>query len=269
MMKWGIGTYTFTWAIGVAGYDAPQNPLDALGLLERAVTLGAAVVQYCDNLPLTALNVEERSVLLRRAQETGIALEIGTRGIAADNLRENLALARQCESPFVRVVVDKGSDEPTPEQVITRLRPLLPEFENAGVKLALENHDRFTARTLANIIEELNPARVGICLDTVNSFGSLEGPEIVVETLRPYVVNLHVKDFTVRRVPHQMGFLIEGAPAGQGRLNVPYLMTQLPPDISAILELWTPYQNATEATIQSEDKWAAESVSYLKPLLGE
>jgi sugar phosphate isomerase/epimerase len=110
---------------------------------------------------------------------------------------------------------------------------------------------------------------VGICLDTVNSFGSLEGPEVVVETLAPYVVNLHVKDFTIRRVVHQMGFIIEGAPAGQGRLNIPWLMRQLPGGISAVLELWTPYQENTPATVALEAQWADESVNYLKNTLGE
>ena len=253
----------------VPGYEAPGRALDALGLLERAIGFGASVVQYCDNLPLTKLSDAEQSELLNRAGEARIGIEVGTRGIGAENLRENLALAKRAGSPFVRVVVDKGHDEPTPEETITRLKPLIPEFADAGIILALENHDRFPARTLANVVEELGPENAGICLDTVNSFGSLEGPEVVVETLRPYVVNLHVKDFTIRRVPHQMGFLIEGAPAGQGRLNVPWLMTQLSPNISAILELWTPYQGATETTIELEDRWATESVSYLKPLLGE
>ena len=56
---------------------------------------------------------------------------------------------------------------------------------------------------------------VGICLDTVNSFGSLEGPEVVIETLAPYTVNLHIKDFDIRRTDHNMGFTIFGTPAGR------------------------------------------------------
>ena len=49
--------------------------------------------------------------------------------------------------------------------------------------LAIENHDRFNSTTLVEILERIDSDRVGICLDTVNSFGALEGPEVVLENL--------------------------------------------------------------------------------------
>ena len=49
-------------------------------------------------------------------------------------------------------------------------------FEEAGVVLAIENHDKFSTDELVYMVEELGPSWVGICLDTVNSFGALEGP---------------------------------------------------------------------------------------------
>jgi 3-oxoisoapionate decarboxylase len=41
------------------------------------------------------------------------------------------------------------------------------------------------------------------------------------------VVNLHVKDFTIRRHQHMLGFEVEGTPAGQGMLNIPWLLGRL------------------------------------------
>jgi sugar phosphate isomerase/epimerase len=116
----------------------------------------------------------------------------------------------------VRIVTDSVGDQPSPEEVVTRLRAFVPEFQRAGVKLALENHDRFKAAALAWIIEQVGLEHAGICLDTVNSFGALEGPEVVVRTLAPYTLNLHVKDFAVQRVDSQMGFIVTGSPAGRG-----------------------------------------------------
>ena len=110
---------------------------------------------------------------------------------------------------------------------VTTIEGLLPEFERAGVVLAIENHDRFKARTLAGMLERLGSEHVGICLDTVNSFGALEGPEVVVDVLGPWTVNLHVKDFAIFRAGHLMGFTVEGRPAGQGRLDVPWLLQKL------------------------------------------
>ena len=40
-------------------------------------------------------------------------------------------------------------------------------------------------------------------------------------------MNLHIKEFTIHRVDHQLGFVIEGCPAGQGRLDVPWLLQEL------------------------------------------
>jgi sugar phosphate isomerase/epimerase len=150
------------------------------------------------------------------------------------------------------------------------IQAIIPEFERAGVCLAIENHDRFKAKTLAGIVERVGSQYVGICLDTVNSFGALEGPEVVLEALGPMVVNLHVKDFAIFRASHLMGFTVEGRPAGQGRLNVPWLLEVLSGlglDPNAILELWTPPEETLSATIEKEDAWAVASVEYLRSLI--
>lgn len=268
-MKLGIGTYTYAWAVGVPGWP-PAQPLTASGLLERAVALGVSVVQYCDNLPLTALPPRELDALVAVARERGLALETGTRGLAEAELLAQLGVARRVDAPFVRVVVDGPDDHPTPDETVARLAPLVPRFADAGVRLAIENHDRFPTRTLVEVVERLGAGHVGICLDTVNSFAALEGPEVVVERLAPHALNLHVKDFTITRVNGQMGFAVEGAPAGQGRLAVPWLLRQLEAagrDVNAILELWTPRASSVEETIEREAHWAAASVAYLRQLI--
>ena len=167
-------------------------------------------------------------------------------------------------------LTDSAGDEPTPKEVVSRLRAFLPEFERAGVKLALENHDRFSSRTLAAIIEQAASEHVGICLDTVNSFGALEGPEVVVETLAPYALNLHLKDFTIERVSSQMGFVVTGSPAGEGRLDLTRVLECLRTagrDVNAILELWPPFGPTLEDTITREREWVETSVRNLRKFI--
>ncbi len=264
-MRLGLSSYTFTWAVGVPGH-LPACPLTALDLLKRAQEFGLHVAQFCDNLPLTALRRDELDQFCGFAREHKIAVELGTRGSGNEaNLLRHLALAQRLGAPFVRLVVDAKADEPTPEETVSRLRPLMPRFAAADVKLAIENHDRFSCRTLVRIVEELGSEQVGICLDTVNSFGALEGPEVVVETLAPYTLNLHIKDFTIARVSSQMGFVVSGCAAGQGRLNVSWLLERLKAagrDPNGILELWTPYGPTLEETVAREHRWAQESVQY-------
>ena len=119
------------------------------------------------------------------------------------------------------------------------------------------------------MIEAAGSDRIGVCLDTANSLGAGEGLESVVAVLGPLTVNLHVKDFSIERVPWQMGFTVTGRPAGAGRLNVPALVEQLAKFQrcrTAILELWTPPEAGLEQTIAKEAAWAAQSIEYLRPL---
>ncbi|TVQ94175.1 MAG: hypothetical protein EA393_01140, partial [Bacteroidetes bacterium] len=119
-------------------------------------------------------------------------------------------------------------------------------------------------------IETIRHPLVGICLDSVNSLGIAEGLETVVENLAPHTLNLHVKDFTIRRVDHKMGFVVEGVPAGKGFLNLPWIIEKLKPwnrCHSAILELWTPPEATISNTIRKEDAWARESIQYLKQII--
>ena len=110
---------------------------------------------------------------------------------------------------------------------------------------------------------------MGICLDSVNSMGAGEGVREVVATLAPHTLNLHLKDFAVERVSHKMGFVVTGRPAGQGMLNVPWLLGEIRKHgrcQSAILELWTPPADTIEETVAREAAWADESLRFLQPL---
>lgn len=268
-MKLGVSSYTFAWAIGAPGYP-PAAPMNTFDLLDLAYELKVGVVQIADNLPLDQLSDSDLARLRAQADAHDIQIEVGTRGISADHLRRYLGLARFFTSPILRVVVDTRDDHPSPDEVIARLRPLLSALADADVILAVENHDRFTTDALIHIMRTLDSAHVGICLDTVNSFGALEGPAWVVDRLGPWTVNLHIKDFAVRRADHNMGFTVEGRPAGQGQLDVPWLLRQVRQhgrDFNAILELWPPPAETLDATIAKERAWAEMSVDYLRSVI--
>jgi sugar phosphate isomerase/epimerase len=239
----------------------------AMDLLDQAARLGVGVVQIADNLPLDQLSSSGLSALHRRASELEIRIEVGARGIAPDHLHVYLQLAQRLQSPILRVVVDTADHHPSDDEVVQTVRSLVPDFEQASVCLAIENHDRFPPKVLARILERVGSTNVGICLDTANSLGALEGPEAVVEVLGPWTVNLHVKDIAVRRAGHNMGFTIEGRPAGQGQHNIPRLprrLRELDRDPNAILELWTSPEETLVETMAKEAAWAATGVEYLR-----
>ena len=263
----GLGSHAFPWAIGLPG-QPPAHPKSPFDLLADARRLGLRLVLFSDNLPLSRLSPQELGDLARNAAETGIAVEIGTRGLHIDDLHRHLALARRFRSPLVHLVIDDGADQPTPREVVDRLTPFRSEFASAGVRLALENLERLPSRTLVRIVEELGEDFVGIGLDAANSFGALEGPEAVATVVGPHVLSVHLKDFVVRRSPHGMGFTIEGCAAGQGRLHIPWLLdtlgTAARQPFSAILENWVPAGPTLQETIARELAWTEQGVACLR-----
>lgn len=270
-MKLGLSSWTYTWAIGVPGYPPPQ-PLTTFDLLQKTAALDVHLVQIADNLPLHKLSETELKTLRQQAQDNNIAIEVGTRSIMPDHLQTYLQLAQFFDSPLVRVVIDTPSGKPAVTDAISILQESLPAFTQANIILALENHDYYTTRDFVQILETINSPHLGICLDTVNSFGALEGPDVVVEALAPWTVNLHIKDFTIFRASHMLALIIEGTPAGQGRLNVPWLLEKLAAhgrSFNAILEFWTPPESTLAETMAKEDKWAGESVAYLRQFITE
>lgn len=265
-MRLGISSWTYPWAIGVAGFPPPSHPLRLADLLERAALLKVGVVQVADNLALHNLDPAELRDARQQASSLGLKIEIGTRGVEPGHLRRYLKLACEFDALLIRTLTHSGEQQPSLEQSEKWIREVLSEFEAQGTTLGLENYEKHSCRDLASLVRRLESDYFGICLDTVNSLGALETPEYVVEALAPLTVNLHVKDFAIARVPQMMGFVVSGAQAGTGLLNVPWLLEQIPPakNASAILEQWPPWRESLEATIEKEREWAEMGIEYLR-----
>jgi sugar phosphate isomerase/epimerase len=265
----GISSYTYTWAVGVAG-STPETTLDATALIDKAVKRGVSLVQIADNLPLETLKPNELDALKEYAVSKGVSIEMGGRGLTPAHTIECLEVAQKLDSPILRMVIDSPRFEPDLPTIISIIRDIVPELKSRKIRLAIENHDRLKAREFEKIIQSVGCDMVGICLDSVNSIGAGEGFETVCDVLIPYTFNLHVKDFVIFRAPHKMGFTIEGRPAGQGMLNLPELFEKVEDTClchSAILELWTPPADNIEDTLMKETEWARMSINYMKSLL--
>jgi 3-oxoisoapionate decarboxylase len=266
-MRAGIGSWSFPWATGVSGYPLTRDPLSPLGLLELARELHAGVIQIADNLPLGGFSEAELTRLRHSAEEWDIEVEVGTRGVAPGHLLRYLQIARCLGARVLRTLTHTADSRPDLGQAEDWIREVLPRFEDAGVSLALENYEKHSCADLAGLVERLGSPCVGICLDTVNSLGALETPREVVALLGPHTINVHVKDFEIRRVDTMMGYLVTGCAAGEGRLDIAWLVGELRKhgrDPNLILELWPPYAGSIEQTIAMEREWVARSIPFLK-----
>jgi sugar phosphate isomerase/epimerase len=266
-MDAGISSYSFTWAIGIPGY-IPNKAMSVFDLIDLAILLDVKVIQVADNLPLEKYSVQELKEFKFLADQAGLRIEVGAREMTPDRLRQYLKIASLVGSPILRFVIDGPDFDPCMDEIHAIIQEIVPELEAHQITLAIENHDRLLSRDFAQIIERSGSSRVGICLDTVNSMGAGEGLETVIGILAPLTVNLHVKEFSIRRVSHKMGFIIEGVPLGKGILPLAELISKVSSRCqSAILEQWTPPESTIEETIRKEKEWAKESISFLKTVL--
>lgn len=261
-MQPGICSFAFGWAVQLG-----RPPMDELAMIEFARRHGVRVVQVGDNLPVHQMPPERRTAFLRVAGTAGIRLELGARGLTEARLETYLNLCRELGSSLLRFVVDARDYEPPLAEVSALLRNSLPALAAGQVTLAVENHDRFPAVALRRLVDDVASPRVGICLDTANSFGAGEGLAHVAELLAPATVNLHVKDVKIRRLPHQQGFTIQGCRLGEGQLPIRDLlarMRSLGYRGSVILESWWPPGADDDATVAGELAAAEAGVETLK-----
>lgn len=269
-IRWGIGSYTYGWGTGTYGasYASPRDTfLDLATLLERAISAKARVLQVVLRPDLTIVGAEELAAVSGRAAAGGVEIETGTVGTDPSHLEEYLALSERLGARTIRTII--RGEGATLERAGNELAEVLPAFERAGVRLAIENFEAFSSGEHARLIEGLASPAVGSCIDTVNNLGRGEGTHEVLAALLPSVVSLHLKDFVSMRSKADSGFEITGCPLGEGRLPVREVVAAVHaarPDASVILEQWIPYQGTREQTIAVEEEWARQSIRYLAVL---
>lgn len=264
-MNCGIGSFAFGWGARIG-----RPPMDEFALVAFAQRHGVGVVQLGDNLPLHERSARQRAVLKAAADATGVTLELGARGLNEAHLQTYLGMCVEMRASLLRFVVDATGHEPALLELTGLLRNAAPALTAAGVTLGIENHDRFRSADLRHLIDDVGSPHVGICLDTANSLGAGEGLEHVAEWLAPVTVNLHVKDVTIRRVAHQMGFAVTGCTLGEGRLPIRPLIERLRArgyTGSVILEGWCPPDFDDAATVAGELASAEAGLQVLKQWL--
>lgn len=265
-MRTGLSSYAYTWSVGLPDAPAPE-PLGPADLVDEAARLGHEVCQLADNVPVAALDGGALKALRAHAAARGVELELGGRGLSAASLAHHVQVAGRLGTGMLRFVIDGPGHEPAVAEVVAVLRQACDALQAAGVTVALENHDRLTAHELAALVEEVDSDRVGVCLDTVNSIGSGQGLAEVVEVLAPLTVNLHVKDFSIRRRRHGMGFQVEGACLGRGMLDLGGLLEAVGRHGrcgTAVLEQWAPERSTPPETVALEREWVQEASTVLR-----
>jgi len=266
-MKIGLSSWAFRWAAGTRDFQPPR-PLNHLGLLEEAQALGDEVVQICDNMPLDWLDDAALRALARAARDRGLELEVGTVDARSEHLLRFVEIARLTGARILRVAEDMRGWQPTLDDLAAEIRRVLPACREHDVTIAVENHFCLGSLELAQLMEKINDAHVGICLDTVNPIVRLEGWREAVRLLAPYTVSLHLKDAAAER--RGIGFYVAGRPLGAGMVDFPAVLQELRDsgrDPNALLELWMDFAGDAETTLRQEEDWVVQSLAYMRRIV--
>jgi sugar phosphate isomerase/epimerase len=259
----GLSTYAFFWQISGR---APETPgLNAL--LSRTRKLEAQVFQICDYPPLQTYSDAQLGNLKKNAEDLGIILELGTKGVQHEHLLNYLRLADRLGAKVIRSMVNAPDHRPTLSEAEKLLRAAMPAYEASGVTLALETYEQLCSSDLVALVESVGSKNLGICLDPANCVANLEHPLAVIDRCAPYVVNLHVKDFAFTRRGGWVGFTLEGCELGKGLLPYDYMIEKVDPQargINQVIEHWLTWQDDYEKTARIENEWNAHNLERMR-----
>jgi len=259
----GLGSYAFFWQQS----DRVPEPLSLADVLHATRAQGVDLFQICDYAPLLTMSAAELADSAALARDLGITIELGTKGVAGEHLATFLRLADTFGAALVRSMVFAPGFRPTIAEAEGLLRTALPDYEAAGVTLALETYEQISSAELVALVERIGSDFLGICLDPANTVAGLELPTDVVERCAPLTKNIHAKDFAFARQDGWVGFTYSGAPMGEGLHDYPHLLRSVRPDergINQIVEHWLPWQGDAATTVAAEIDWTRTALDYLR-----
>jgi sugar phosphate isomerase/epimerase len=258
----GLSTYAFFWQIS----ERAPVPLGLDELFLRTRELGARVFQICDYAPLQTYSDARLADLKKSAEDLGLVLELGTKGLQPSHLANYLRMADLLEVKVVRSMVNAPDHRPSLLEAERLLRTSISAYEASGVTLALETYEQLSSTDLIALVESVGSQRLGICLDPANCVANLEHPVAVIDRCAPYVANLHVKDFAFTRRGGWVGFTLEGAELGKGLLPYDYMIEKIDPEargINQVVEHWLTWQEDYEKTVCVENAWNAHNLACM------
>ncbi len=185
-MRIGIDSYAYHRLLGDVrpGETAPARPFapGATDVLRHARALGVDGVslETCfleppGVLDVDALRAAAGPIELVVAWGHRHGLEFGASDAALDDLLAWIEVAAALDCRVVRCVAASPGfrgREPVEVQIERTVGPLARAARRAGelgLRLAVENHGDLTARELLDLVERVDDAVLGVCLDTANA----------------------------------------------------------------------------------------------------
>ena len=242
-------------------------------LIEYAASLKVDTLLLSDLDVYESLEADYLAKVRSQAEEAGIRLQAGTGSIcptsksynenkwgkAEDHARLLIRTAARLGCSVARCYLGSRRDRDGDggiyrhvDEMVEVLKAVRSEAEDAGVKIAVENHaGDMQAWELAELIEAAGKSFVGATMDPGNAVWTMEDPMVNLEILGPYALATGIRDTAVWETDTGAGSMWTNMGRGgvdwQAYVN---RFKQLCPDTPFVLEIisykWggqTPYLN--------------------------
>ncbi len=236
----GLHTYSlYLHGIGQAwaGFKLPwPRQLTTLELLDEAMRMGLdglhlddGVLENLDPAFLREINIAavERGLYL----EYNFSMDLGGMGIGIQHdLEGAIATAANLGADIVKVSMDLKRPRPVSasrfhpavmEQMKSfgsRLKASAPVAEDAGIRIAVENHCDSFSEEILWLLDLVDHPAVGACIDTVNALMVMEDPMQAIANLAPRAYTNHFRDDRIEF--QRYGFKLTGTAVGEGDIDI-------------------------------------------------
>jgi sugar phosphate isomerase/epimerase len=239
-MLLGLHTYSlYLHGIGQAWADFKlpwPRQLATFALFDLAVDLGLdglhlddGVLEHLDGSYLREVNAAAREHGLYL--EYNFSMDLGGMGIGIQHdLDEAIATAKDLGADIVKVSMDLKRPRPVSasrfhpdvmgqmKSFAARLKAAAPAAEEAGIKIAVENHCDSFSEEILWLLDRVDHSAVGACIDTVNALMVMEDPMQAIENLAPRAFTNHFRDDRIEF--QRYGFKLTGAAVGEGDIDM-------------------------------------------------
>ena len=259
-MRTGLSVYGTTFSMGLN--PASGRPLiTPHQLMDQALQFGLQGVE----LPATLLQHADIAAVADYAEQRGLFITLAAGGYDPDRLAEAIHLATHLRAATVRTAIGGaklGGDrrhlvgrwQTFMQEVQIKLRAATIVAEQAGVNLAVENHQDLASEELLWLCESIASPRFGLTLDTGNPLATAEEPLDFAKRVAPYLKNVHLKDYWIYL--SEEGYRLVRSPLGQGVIDFPALFTIFAsdcPDVTMSVELGA--LEARHIRVLADDYW--------------
>jgi len=282
-MKVGIDSYCYHRYFGEI-YPDQKDPgvrWTFMDFVNRAAELGVDGVSlescFFESLQPAYLK-EIKAALDEKGLERVLAwghpdgLEAGRNRTAWKEMNDLIPKARFMGADIMRIVASslQFRNEPHGPQidaVVAMLKESVRIAADSGVVLAIENHIDYTSEEIYQILQRVGSDRLKVNFDTGNTLRMMEDPVKAARRLGPYTVATHTKDLDAcRHVPPEEWYFFSSVPVGTGLIDIPGVVRALKESgYTGVLAVESDHHKDN----QDEDKLVADSVAYLKKLVGK